>query len=43
MKHSSDVEYIGALARDLHRLAVRARKPLLAYLLSLVIAASEEI
>lgn len=43
MKQLSDVEYIGSLARDLYKLAVRARRPLLAYLLSLVIAASDEV
>lgn len=42
MKQLSDVEYIGSLARDLQKLAVRAKRPLLAYLLSLVIAESEQ-
>lgn len=42
MKESEEVDYIGALARELCRLALQAKRPFLAYLLSLVIAETEQ-
>lgn len=42
MKETDDIDYIGSLARELCRLALQARRPFLAYLLSLVIAETEQ-